>query len=130
MLRDVAANDPAWCLGILRYFNPVGTPDSGPIGENPLGNPSNLMPLITKVADERKEQLCVFGNEFDTRDGTGVRDLIHVTDLVAGHLRAHEVLAFGSAPSNCFTVNLGAGSGYGVLEMVRAFERAFNKEVR
>ncbi|MEO1110710.1 MAG: UDP-glucose 4-epimerase GalE [Pseudomonadota bacterium] len=130
MLGDVAASDPAWRFGILRYFNPVGAHLSGQIGENPLGIPNNLMPFITQVADGRREQLSVFGNDYDTRDGTGVRDYIHVTDLVEGHLRAHEVLATGSAPSNCFAVNLGTGNGYSVLEMVRAFERASNKEIR
>ncbi|MEO0976130.1 MAG: UDP-glucose 4-epimerase GalE [Pseudomonadota bacterium] len=130
MLGDVAASDPAWRFGILRYFNPVGAHLSGQIGENPLGIPNNLMPFITQVADGRREQLSVFGNDYDTRDGTGVRDYIHVTDLVEGHLRAHEVLATGSAPSNCFAVNLGTGNGYSVLEMVRAFELASNKEIR
>jgi len=130
MLADVAASDPAWRFGILRYFNPVGAHLSGQIGENPLGIPNNLMPFITQVADGRREQLSVFGNDYDTRDGTGIRDYIHVTDLVDGHLRAHEVLASGSAPSNCFAVNLGTGNGYSVLEMVRAFERASNKEIR
>ncbi|WP_306141650.1 UDP-glucose 4-epimerase GalE [Roseibium sp. MMSF_3412] len=130
MLGDVAASDPAWRFGILRYFNPVGAHLSGQIGENPLGVPNNLMPFITQVADGRREQLSVFGNDYDTRDGTGIRDYIHVTDLVEGHLRAHEVLASGSAPSNCFAVNLGTGNGYSVLEMVRAFERASNKEIR
>jgi len=130
MLRDVAASDPAWRFGILRYFNPVGAHESGQIGENPLGIPNNLMPFITQVADGRREELAVFGNDYETRDGTGVRDYIHVIDLVEGHLRAHEVLASGSAPSNCFAVNLGTGNGYSVLEMVRAFERASNKEIR
>lgn len=130
MLGDVAASDPAWRFGILRYFNPVGAHLSGQIGENPLGIPNNLMPFITQVADGRREQLSVFGNDYDTRDGTGVRDYIHVTDLVEGHLRAHEVLASGAAPSNCFAVNLGTGNGYSVLEMVSAFERASNKEIR
>lgn len=130
ILKDVAASDPSWRFGILRYFNPVGAHDSGLIGENPLGIPNNLMPFITQVADGRREQLAVFGSDYETSDGTGVRDYIHVTDLVEGHLRAHEVLASGSAPSNCFAVNLGTGNGYSVLEMVRAFERASNKEIR
>jgi UDP-glucose 4-epimerase len=130
MLRDVAASDSSWRFGILRYFNPVGAHDSGLIGENPLGVPNNLMPFITQVADGRREKLSVFGNDYETRDGTGVRDYIHVIDLVEGHLRAHEALASGSAPSNCFAVNLGTGNGYSVLEMVRAFERASNKEIR
>jgi UDP-glucose 4-epimerase len=130
MLRDVAESDASWRFGILRYFNPVGAHDSGKIGENPLGIPNNLMPFITQVADGRREQLSVFGNDYETRDGTGIRDYIHVTDLVEGHLRAHEVLAGGAAPSNCLTVNLGTGNGYSVLEMVRAFERASNQEIR
>ncbi|MBN9672255.1 UDP-glucose 4-epimerase GalE [Roseibium aggregatum] len=130
MLRDIAASDPSWRFGILRYFNPVGAHDSGLIGENPLGIPNNLMPFITQVADGRRAELSVFGKDYETRDGTGIRDYIHVTDLVEGHLRAHEVLASGAAPSNCFAVNLGTGTGYSVLEMVRAFERASNKEIR
>lgn len=130
MLRDVAASDPAWRFGILRYFNPVGAHHSGQIGENPLGIPNNLMPFITQVADGRREELAVFGNDYATRDGTGIRDYIHVTDLVDGHLRAHEVLVSGSANASCFAVNLGTGNGYSVLEMVRAFERASNKEIR
>lgn len=130
ILKDVAASDPSWRFGILRYFNPVGAHVSGLIGENPLGIPNNLMPFITQVADGRRERLAVFGNDYETGDGTGVRDYIHVIDLVEGHLRAHEVLASGSAPSNCFAVNLGTGNGYSVLEMVRAFERASNKEIR
>jgi len=130
MLRDIAASDPSWKFGILRYFNPVGAHDSGLIGENPLGIPNNLMPFITQVADGRRTELSVFGSDYETRDGTGVRDYIHVTDLVEGHLRAHEVLASGAAPSNCFAVNLGTGTGYSVLEMVRAFERASNREIR
>ncbi|PVB63634.1 UDP-glucose 4-epimerase GalE [Labrenzia sp. 011] len=130
MLRDLAASDSSWRFGIMRYFNPVGAHDSGLIGEDPLGIPNNLMPFIAQVANGRRERLSVFGNDYDTRDGTGVRDYIHVTDLVEGHLRAHEVLASGAAPSNCFAVNLGTGNGYSVLEMVRAFERASNREIR
>jgi len=130
MLRDVAASDPAWRFGILRYFNPVGAHASGLVGEDPQGIPNNLMPFITQVADGRREELSVFGNDYDTPDGTGVRDYIHVIDLVEGHLRAHEVLASGAAQSNCFAVNLGTGNGYSVLQMVKAFERASNREIR
>lgn len=130
MLRDVAASDPAWRFGILRYFNPVGAHASGLVGEDPQGIPNNLMPFITQVADGRREELSVFGNDYDTPDGTGVRDYIHVIDLVEGHLRAHEVLAAGAAQSNCFAVNLGTGNGYSVLQMVKAFERASNREIR
>ncbi len=129
MLRDLAASDPAWRFGILRYFNPVGAHGSGLIGEDPLGIPNNLMPFITQVADGRRERLSVFGDDYDTRDGTGVRDYIHVVDLVEGHLKAHEVLVSGESGSNCFTVNLGTGTGYSVLEMVRAFERASNRTI-
>ncbi|WP_298961445.1 UDP-glucose 4-epimerase GalE [uncultured Roseibium sp.] len=130
MLRDTAASDPTWQFGILRYFNPVGAHESGLVGEDPQGIPNNLMPFITQVADGRRTELAVFGNDYDTPDGTGVRDYIHVVDLVEGHLRAHEILASGSAPSNCFAVNLGTGNGYSVLQMVKAFERASNKQIR
>ncbi len=130
MLRDVAASDPTWRFGILRYFNPVGAHVSGLVGEDPLGIPNNLMPFITQVADGRREQLSVFGNDYDTPDGTGVRDYIHVIDLVEGHLKAHEVLASGLTASNCFAVNLGTGNGYSVLDMIKAFERASNRQIR
>lgn len=129
MLRDVAASDPTWRFGILRYFNPVGAHESGLIGESPLGIPNNLVPYIAQVADGRRERLSIFGNDYETRDGTGVRDYIHVVDLVEGHLRAHEVLQSGQTDTNCITVNLGTGTGYSVLEMVRAFERASNKTI-
>jgi UDP-glucose 4-epimerase len=130
MLRDVAASDRSWRFGILRYFNPVGAHASGLVGEDPQGIPNNLMPFITQVADGRREELSVFGNDYDTPDGTGIRDYIHVVDLVEGHLKAHEVLNDRSAPSNCFTVNLGTGNGYSVLQMVKAFERASNRQIR
>ncbi len=129
MLRDIATSNPAWKFSILRYFNPVGAHKSGMIGEDPLGIPNNLMPFIAQVAAGRRQKLSVFGNDYDTRDGTGVRDYIHVVDLVAGHLRAYEALASKETPSNCFVVNLGTGAGYSVLEMVSAFERASNKQI-
>ncbi|MEP0235201.1 UDP-glucose 4-epimerase GalE [Roseibium sp.] len=129
MLRDLAASDPKWRFTILRYFNPVGAHSSGLIGENPLGIPNNLMPFITQVADGRREQLSVFGDDYDTADGTGIRDYIHVVDLVEGHLKAHEALSNLTGADNCLTVNLGTGNGYSVLQMVRAFERSSNKSI-
>jgi UDP-glucose 4-epimerase len=127
MLRDLAASDPGWRIGILRYFNPVGAHASGLIGEDPLGVPNNLMPFIAQVASGRREKLNVFGNDYETRDGTGVRDYIHVVDLVEGHLRAYHALSDLDGQDNCFAVNLGTGDGYSVLEMVKAFERASNR---
>ncbi|MEP4030531.1 UDP-glucose 4-epimerase GalE [Roseibium polysiphoniae] len=129
MLRDLAASDPKWRFTILRYFNPVGAHSSGLIGENPLGIPNNLMPFITQVADGRREQLSVFGDDYDTTDGTGIRDYIHVVDLVEGHLKAHEALANLTDADNCLTVNLGTGNGYSVLQMVKAFERSSNRSI-
>ncbi|MEP4770625.1 MAG: UDP-glucose 4-epimerase GalE [Roseibium sp.] len=129
ILRDLAASDPKWKVGILRYFNPVGAHSSGLIGEDPLGTPNNLMPFIAQVAAGRREQLNIFGNDYETRDGTGVRDYIHVLDLVEGHLRAYEALNKLEASDNCLTVNLGTGTGYSVLEMVQAFERASNRKI-
>lgn len=129
MLQDLCRSDPRWSVGILRYFNPVGAHDSGLIGENPLGVPNNLMPFIAQVASGRREQLNVFGDDYETRDGTGVRDYIHVVDLVEGHLKAYETLADLSDGQNSFAVNLGTGTGYSVMEMVRAFERASNRPI-
>jgi len=129
MLRDVAASDDRWRFGILRYFNPVGAHPSGLIGEDPLGVPANLMPFIAQVASGRRERLQVFGNDYDTPDGTGVRDYIHVMDLVEGHLHAHDALEGASADNRCFTVNLGTGTGYSVLQMIHAFERASNRTI-
>lgn len=128
ILRDVSASDPEWRVGILRYFNPVGAHDSGLIGEDPLDVPNNLMPYIAQVASGRRELLSVFGDDYDTPDGTGIRDYIHVVDLALGHLKAHEVLD-AAAKERCFAVNLGTGTGYSVKEMIRAFERASNREV-
>lgn len=125
MLRDLHASDPEWAIAILRYFNPVGAHDSGIIGENPLGIPNNLMPFITQVATGRREELAVFGDDYETPDGTGIRDYIHVVDLAKGHLAAANVL---SEPG-CFEVNLGTGNGYSVLEMVTAFERESNHKI-
>jgi len=126
ILGDVAKSDPEWSIGILRYFNPVGAHHSGLIGEDPSGIPNNLMPYIAQVAIGRLEKLSVFGNDYPTPDGTGVRDYIHVVDLARGHLAAlSEMFRSGSS----FTLNLGTGQGYSVLEMVRAFERASGKPI-
>jgi UDP-glucose 4-epimerase len=124
MLRDLAASDPSWKVTLLRYFNPVGAHPSGLIGEDPRGIPNNLMPYVAQVAVGRLPELRVFGNDYPTRDGTGVRDYLHVSDLAAGHVRALE-----RAGSGLVTVNLGTGRGYSVLEVVRAFESASGRKV-
>jgi UDP-glucose 4-epimerase len=121
MLRDLYRSDTSWRMGILRYFNPVGAHASGLIGEDPQGTPNNLLPFVAQVAVGRREFLNVWGKDYDTPDGTGVRDYIHVVDLALGHLAALEKLA---AEPQCFAVNLGTGVGYSVLDMVRAFEQA------
>lgn len=121
MLGDIAAADPEWRVAVLRYFNPVGAHESGLIGEDPNGIPNNLIPFISRVASGRLARLAVFGNDYDTPDGTGVRDYIHVTDLAAGHVAALQAIATRDEPIS--TWNLGTGQGYSVLEMVRAFER-------
>lgn len=120
MLRDTYRAYPQLRIGILRYFNPVGAHASGLIGEDPQGIPNNLMPYVAQVAVGLREHLNVWGSDYPTSDGTGVRDYIHVTDLALGHLRALERL---DAPQ-CFSVNLGTGTGYSVLEVVKAFEQA------
>jgi UDP-glucose 4-epimerase len=126
MLRDIALADKDWHIGLLRYFNPVGAHPSGEIGEDPRGTPNNLMPYIAQVAVGRRERLSVFGQDYPTHDGTGVRDYIHVVDLARGHLAALAALR-GSA--GVLTVNLGTGKGYSVLNMVKAFEHASGKVV-
>lgn len=126
ILRDLAASDPAWNIVLLRYFNPVGAHASGRIGEDPDGVPNNLLPYVSQVAVGRLPRLRVFGNDYPTVDGTGVRDYIHVVDLALGHLRALERI--GALPG-ISTFNLGTGRGYSVLEMVRAFERASARAV-
>lgn len=120
MLEDLAASDDSWRIAILRYFNPVGAHDSGLIGEDPNGVPNNLMPYVTRVAAGRLEQLSVFGGDYDTPDGTGVRDYIHVVDLVEGHLAALDRIASGETPLSVW--NLGTGKGHSVLDLVRTFE--------
>lgn len=126
ILRDVESSDAAWKNAILRYFNPVGAHESGLIGEDPNGIPNNLMPFVTQVAVGRRAELQVYGNDYDTPDGTGVRDYIHVTDLADGHVAALDHLFDRDAS---VTVNLGTGHGTSVLELVRAFERASGRTI-
>lgn len=126
MLRDIVAADPRWSVVLLRYFNPVGAHISGLIGEDPNGIPNNLLPYIAQVAIGRLKQLSVFGNDYPTPDGTGVRDYIHVVDLSLGHLKALQYIA---DRHGVFTFNLGTGQGYSVLEMVKAFEQASGRAV-
>ncbi|MHA7878159.1 MAG: UDP-glucose 4-epimerase GalE [Saccharospirillum sp.] len=126
MLRDLAASDGEWQLALLRYFNPVGAHPSGTIGEDPNGIPNNLMPFIAQVAIGKRPELSVFGGDYNTPDGTGVRDYIHVVDLAVGHVKAIEKLA---QKPGCVAYNLGTGQGYSVLEMVRAFEQASGRKV-
>nr|WP_317402747.1 UDP-glucose 4-epimerase GalE [Plesiomonas shigelloides] len=126
MLRDIVAADPRWSVVLLRYFNPVGAHISGQIGEDPNGIPNNLLPYIAQVAIGRLKQLSVFGNDYPTPDGTGVRDYIHVVDLSLGHLKALQYIA---DRHGVFTFNLGTGQGYSVLEMVKAFEQASGRAV-
>ncbi len=126
ILADLAAAEPGWQNAILRYFNPVGADLSGRIGEDPRGTPNNLMPYVSQVAVGRRDKLSVWGKDYDTPDGTGVRDYIHVTDLAEGHVAALQRL-LGHAGS--FTVNLGTGRGYSVLEVVAAFAAASGRAV-
>ena len=121
MLGDVAKSDGGWRIALLRYFNPVGAHESGLIGEDPNGIPNNLMPYIAQVAVGKLAELAVFGSDYPTHDGTGVRDYIHVVDLARGHLAALKALA---KREGVLTVNLGTGQGYSVLDVVRAFEAA------
>ena len=126
ILRDLGAANPAWQTGCLRYFNPVGAHESGHIGEDPRGTPNNLMPYVAQVAVGRRPFLQVFGNDYPTPDGTGVRDYIHVCDLAEGHVAALRRLL--EAPGS-FTVNLGTGQGYSVLDVVKAYAAASGREV-
>jgi UDP-glucose 4-epimerase len=126
ILRDIAVSDPSWQISLLRYFNPVGAHESGLIGEDPNGMPNNLMPFIAQVAIGRREKLSVFGGDYPTVDGTGVRDYIHVVDLAAGHLKA---LAALSPEHGCQAYNLGTGNGYSVLQVVTAFAQAAGCEI-
>ena len=127
ILQDLYKSDNTLDIAILRYFNPVGAHESGLIGEEPQGIPNNLMPYIVRVASGELEQLSVFGNDYDTPDGTGVRDYIHVVDLAKGHLKALEKLE--KEQQGIYIYNLGTGIGYSVLDMVKAFEEATGKKV-
>ncbi|KVP00154.1 UDP-glucose 4-epimerase [Burkholderia ubonensis] len=126
MLRDLELSDPSWRIATLRYFNPVGAHASGLIGEDPAGIPNNLMPYVAQVAVGKLAKLRVFGSDYPTPDGTGVRDYIHVVDLAQGHIAALDALVKRDAS---FVVNLGTGQGYSVLEVVRAFEKASGRPV-
>jgi len=125
MLRDLHASDANWGIGLLRYFNPVGAHESGLIGEDPKGVPNNLVPFVAQVAIGRRERLNVWGDDYDTPDGTGVRDYLHVMDLASGHVSALKLL---DSPK-CFAVNLGTGAGSSVLEVISAFEAASGKPI-
>jgi UDP-glucose 4-epimerase len=125
MLRDQYISDNNWAISILRYFNPVGAHESGLIGEDPKGVPNNLVPFVAQVAIGRRDRLNVWGNDYDTPDGTGVRDYIHVMDLAAGHVSALKLL---DTPQ-CFAVNLGTGAGSSVLDVISAFEAASGRPV-
>ena len=127
ILRDVVRSDKDMGVVLLRYFNPVGAHPSGKIGESPNGIPNNLMPYVQQVAVGKREKLSVYGDDYDTPDGTGVRDYIHVQDLAAGHLAALKKL--DKTPAGCFTYNLGTGTGYSVLDMVKGMEKACGKPI-
>lgn len=126
ILKDLYKSDNSWNIAILRYFNPVGAHESGTIGEDPNGIPNNLCPYITKVAVGKLPYLNVFGGDYPTKDGTGVRDYIHVVDLAVGHVLSVNKILSGSG---LFVVNLGTGTGYSVLEMVKSFSKALGKEI-
>lgn len=126
ILHDLCVADPEWSVTVLRYFNPIGAHESGRIGENPNGIPNNLMPYITQVAVGKLECLNVFGNDYDTPDGTGIRDYIHVVDLALGHIKAVEK-ALNSTGINVY--NLGTGNGYSVMEIISAFEKASGQKI-
>lgn len=126
MLNDIYNSDNEWRIVNLRYFNPVGAHESGLIGEDPSGIPNNLMPFITQTATGKRDKLSVFGSDYDTHDGTGVRDYIHVVDLAIGHIKA---LQKSENETGLWTVNLGTGTGYSVLDIIKAFEFASQKHI-
>ncbi|MBX0313371.1 UDP-glucose 4-epimerase GalE [Planococcus glaciei] len=126
ILEDIYTSDSNWRIAILRYFNPIGAHESGRIGENPKGTPNNLMPYITQVAIGKHEQLQVFGNDYDTHDGTGVRDYIHVVDLVKGHIKALQYL---EEHGGIEIFNLGTGTGYSVLDLVKSFSEVTSMDI-
>jgi len=125
MLKDLCRSDDGWRIGNLRYFNPVGAHESGLVGEDPLGVPSNLLPFVAQVAIGRREKLQIWGNDYDTPDGTGIRDFIHVVDLASGHLSALRQLG----QPGLITVNLGTGNGSSVLDIVRTFESVSGRSI-
>ncbi|MBR6361296.1 MAG: UDP-glucose 4-epimerase GalE, partial [Clostridia bacterium] len=127
ILRDTCFADSEWSVCLLRYFNPIGAHKSGRIGEDPNGIPNNLVPYISKVAVGKLDHITVFGNDYPTPDGTGVRDYIHVVDLALGHIKAVEKII---GEKGCFTYNLGTGRGYSVLDVIRAFEKACGHELK
>ena len=126
ILEDVYSSDASWGVAILRYFNPVGAHESGLIGESPTSEPENLMPIVSEVASGKRYELQIWGADYPTADGTGVRDFVHVMDLADGHVRALEALA----EPKCLTVNLGSGTGYSVLELIRSFESVTGRPIR
>ena len=127
ILRDIYVSDNTWSISLLRYFNPIGAHTSGLIGEVPSGIPNNIMPYISRVASKKLEKLNVFGDDYNTPDGTGVRDYIHVVDLASGHLNALDKLR--KEEKGIFTYNLGTGNGYSVLDLIKTFERVNNVSV-
>lgn len=127
MLRDISVSDKDWSISLLRYFNPIGAHPSGLIGEVPQGIPNNLMPYVSRVASGKLEKLRVFGDDYETLDGTGVRDYIHVVDLASGHLKALDKIR--KEAGGVFTYNLGTGNGYSVLDLVKTFEKVNNMDV-
>lgn len=127
MLRDLSVSDASWKITMLRYFNPVGAHESGLIGEDPVGPPNNLLPYISQVAIGRREHLTIFGDDWDTPDGTAIRDWIHVVDLAMGHIAALKKLESNNGVK---VYNLGAGNGYSVLEAIKAFEKASGRPVQ
>ncbi|EJF88808.1 UDP-glucose 4-epimerase GalE [Bartonella tamiae] len=125
MLNDFYTADPTMAISVLRYFNPVGAHESGLIGEDPKGIPNNLMPIIAQVSLGKRDKLMIWGNDYDTKDGTGIRDYIHVEDLAEGHLKALEALD----KTGMSTINLGKGEGYSVLDVIHAFEHVSNRKI-
>lgn len=126
IMRDLYVSDNSWSICLLRYFNPIGAHESGTIGEDPQGIPNNIMPYISQVAVGKLPHLNVFGNDYDTPDGTGIRDYIHVVDLARGHVKAVDWVLKNTG---CDPVNLGTGNGYSVMQLVKAFEKACGKEI-
>ncbi|MFY9100657.1 UDP-glucose 4-epimerase GalE [Aliarcobacter cryaerophilus] len=129
ILEDLYISDNSFKIAILRYFNPVGAHESGLIGENPNGIPNNLMPYISQVAVGKLKELSVFGSDYETKDGTGVRDYIHVVDLANAHVKAIEYLGNETSASSVLKVNIGTGTGYSVLDMIKAFEKASGQKI-